>query len=501
MYKNALVTVSDKTGLVEFLKPLMEKGMRVVSTGGTSKFLKSHQLHVVDVTEQTGFPEVLSGRVKTLHPYIHMPLLAREWEEEDQKILREHNLEPFDLVVCNLYPFESHQETSEDKELVEWIDIGGPSLLRASAKNFFTITTLCSPEDYETVKEGTTLEERKKFSAKVFEHLSDYNALIAKRLQNKSKNFVLESDYFKTLRYGENPHQKATWYKKRNHRGLHQSKILQGKELSFNNLLDFSNGISSLIEFQEPCCVAIKHNNPCGVACGADVLLSVSRALEADPMSVFGGVLAVNCPIDKKTAEKIIHFFLEGVIAPDFSQEALEILKSKKNLRLLKWSDMKNFKFEKQTFKEIIGGILVQDRDHLTLEWNQDWKIIGEKPTPKIKEDLLFAWKVCAHLNSNAIAIVKDKQTLGLGMGQVNRVDAVRSSIERAKKFHLNKKEHIVLASDAFFPFPDSVELAFHAGIKWIIQPGGSLKDEEIIKKSQDLSVNMVLTGQRHFKH
>ena len=433
-YKNALVTVSDKTGLVELLKPLIEQGMRVVSTGGTSKFLRSHKLPVVDVTEQTKFPEIFSGRVKTLHPYIHMALLAREWEKSDQKILKEHKLQAFDLVICNLYPFENHQEISEDKELVEWIDVGGPSLLRASAKNFFTVTTLCSPEDYGKIQKGTTIEERKQLSAKVFEHLSQYDALIANRLQNKPTDFVVKADYFKTLRYGENPHQKAKWYKKKNHNGLHQSQILQGKELSFNNLLDFSSAISNLREFQEPCCVAIKHNNPCGIACGKDSLEAVSRSLEADPLSVFGAVLAVNFPVDKKIAEKIVGFFLEGLIAPDFSQEALEVLKSKKNLRVLKWSDIKSFEFEKKVFKEILGGVLVQDRDSLALQWNQNWKIIGENPTEQIKEDLMFAWKVCAHSDSNAIAIVRDKQTLGLGMGQVNRVDAVQLSLERAKK-------------------------------------------------------------------
>ncbi|MGI9548596.1 MAG: bifunctional phosphoribosylaminoimidazolecarboxamide formyltransferase/IMP cyclohydrolase [Bdellovibrionales bacterium] len=502
MYKNALVTVSDKTGLVEFLEPLIKQGLRVVSTGGTAEFLKSHKLPVTDVQDQTQFPEVLSGRVKTLHPYIHMPLLARSWKPEDQEVLKKYQLSSFDLVICNLYPFEKHQETQEDQDLVEWIDVGGPSLLRASAKNFFTVTTLCSPLDYSRFQKGTTLEERKQLASKVFDSLSRYDSLIAQRLKAAPKDYVLKGGYFKSLRYGENPHQKSSWYAKPDQQGLHQAKQLQGKDLSFNNLLDFSNGIHALREFKETCCVAIKHNNPCGVACGKDVFSSISRALEADPLSVFGGVLAVNGVVDKKSAQKITEIFLEGVIAPDFSQEALELLKTKKNLRVLKWKDLNAFKFENHNVKNILGGFLVQDQDPIiSHDWQADWKIIGETPTDKIKKDLIFAWKVCSHLKSNAISLVKDQQTIGLGMGQVNRVDALKLSIDRVRQFHPHKKENLVLASDAFFPFSDSIDQASQAGIQWIIQPGGSIKDEEVLQKSQDLGMNMILTGRRHFKH
>lgn len=500
-FKRALVTVSDKTGLVEFLKPLVDQGLQIVSTGGTAEFLKSHNLEVTLASEQTGFPEVFSGRVKTLHPHIFMPLLARSWKKEDQKVLKEYNLQSFDLVICNLYPFENHKDTQKDEELVEWIDVGGPSLLRAAAKNFFTITTLCCPQDYKGVTQGTTLEQRKALAAKVFKHLCQYDQNISERLEgDQVQDFSLKTRFIQNLRYGENPHQKAKWYQKPNKKGLHEAQVLQGSALSFNNILDFSAALSTLKEFNQPCCVAIKHNNPCGVACGEDVFLSVSQALEADPVSVFGGVLATNQPLDKKTAERLTQLFLEGIIAPDYSAEALEMLKVKPKLRVLKWPEINSFQKDDLAFKEVLGGVLVQTQDQVCQEWSDHWEIIGKAPSEQIKKDLLFAWKVCAHLTSNAIALVKDQQTVGLGMGQVNRVDAVKSSLERAHQFHPNKTS-FVLASDAFFPFADSIELAHKQGVSWIIQPGGSVKDKEIIKKSQDLGLNMVITGQRHFKH
>ena len=508
MFKNAFVSVSDKTNLIEFIKPLADKGMRVVATGGTAKFLKDGGVPVVDIVEQTSFKEVFSGRVKSLHPNIFMPVLARDWVKEDQKTLKEEGLEAFDLVVCNLYPFEQKMDIKEDQQLSEWIDVGGPSLLRASAKNFFTVTTLCFPDDYKKVQKGSSLEQRKQLAVKTFEYLSHYDSVIATRLgkdikqEDSPKSPSAKINFFKSLRYGENPHQKADWHKKIKEQGLHQAEVLQGKELSFNNLLDFSNAVESLREFHKPCCVAVKHNNPCGVACGKDIFSSVSEALQADPVSVFGGVLAINGLVDEKTAQKITELFLEGVVAVDFSKEALEVLKSKKNLRVLKWKDMMSFPMSKIKSKEILGGVLFQDRDQTAQKWNNAWTVIGTKSVPEdVKEDLLFAWKVCSHLSSNAIAIVKDQQTLGLGMGQVNRVDAVSSAIERAKKFHSKKTKNMILASDAFFPFADSIEIAFKAGVQWIIQPGGSIKDEEVIETVKKLGLNMVLTGQRHFKH
>ena len=512
MYKNALVSVSDKTGLADFLKPLAKKGMRIVSTGGTARFLRDRGFSVADLKEQTGFPEVFSGRVKSLHPHVYMPLLARGWELSDQEILREHKLRPFDLVVCSLYPFEKHKDSADDKDLAEWIDVGGPSLLRAAAKNFFSVTALCSPADYSRALSGFSLEERKKLAAKVFRHLSRYDSLIAESLEKakslgeaeslgEAKSFSLKGELIQKLRYGENPGQEAFWYRAEGASGgLHQAEILQGKPLSFNNLLDFSGAVSALREFEEPCCVAVKHNSPCGAACGKSALEAAAKSLEADPLSVFGGVLAINRPINSAAAEKILSVFLEAVAAPDFSPEALGILRRKKNLRVLKWPDLMSFA-PSSSFRQILGGILAQDGDRVARRWNEDWEIIGDRPSEKIKKDLLFGWKICAHLNSNAIAIAKDGQTLGLGRGQANRVDAVKSAIARRDQFHPRQREGAVLASDAFFPFPDSVEIAAKGGIQWLIQPGGSIKDKEVIKKVRDLGLNMILTRQRHFKH
>ncbi|MCY4512208.1 MAG: bifunctional phosphoribosylaminoimidazolecarboxamide formyltransferase/IMP cyclohydrolase [Bdellovibrionales bacterium] len=502
MFKNALVTVFDKTGLYECLKPLVEEGMRVVSTGGTAEFLKSKGLPVTMVEEQTGFPEILSGRVKTLHPLIHIPLLARKTKPADQQALEKYHLSPFDLVICNLYPFDKKTHIQDDEELVEWIDVGGPSLLRAAAKNFQTVTVLSSPEDYSRIKEGLSLDGRKRLAAKVFKRLSHYDSLVAARLTGQDRPLPGDAELVRTLRYGENPGQKAEWYKSSFTKGgLHQAECLQGRELSFNNLLDLEGALSTLKEFNESCCVSVKHNNPCGVACGNHVRESVVLSLNADPLSVFGGIVAVNQKLDKSSAEEMVKFFLEVIIAPDYSEEALDILSQKPKLRVLKWPEMESFSSTNRELREVSGGILLQDRDKVVSKWNENWKIIGEKPNLKMKEDLLFAWKVCAHLKSNAIALTKKKQTVGLGMGQVNRVSAVEQALSCQQRFHPHIDEGIILASDGFFPFPDSIERAAQGKVQWIIQPGGSIKDKEAVQKAKDLGLNMVLTGQRHFKH
>ena len=502
MFKNALVTVSDKTGLAEFIRPLVDKGMRVVSTGGTARYLKSHKIPITEVSEQTTFPEVLSGRVKTLHPFIHMPILARQNVPEDQDTLKKYNLDNFDLVVCNLYPFSQNSHLEDDKELVEWIDVGGPSLLRAAAKNFFKITALCSSEDYKITQNGnTSLEQRKKLAAKIFRHLSHYDMLIANRL-DETQSFFLQGEFLKTLRYGENPHQKGEWYKNLSSPiGIHEAQMLQGKELSFNNLLDLEAAVSTLKEFQEACCVCVKHNNPCGVAYGKQGNQVVEEAIKTDPVSVFGGIIATNQKVDASMAKTITEIFVECVIAPDFTEESLEIFSQKKNLRILKWPNF--YKTSSPVkWKQITGGILVQDQDQVDKVWNKEkWQIIGQKPSEAIKQDILFAWILCAHLKSNAIATVKNKKTIGLGMGQINRVDAVNLALSRARKFHPTIKSGIILASDAFFPFPDSVEVAAEQGVEWVIQPGGSIKDTEVLQRAQDLGVNVILTGKRHFQH
>jgi phosphoribosylaminoimidazolecarboxamide formyltransferase / IMP cyclohydrolase len=504
-FKNALVSVSNKNGLALFLKPLAEKGLRIVSTGGTSKHLRDNGFKVVEVAEQTGFPEVMDGRVRTLHPHIHMALLARSWDESDQKLLKDKRLEPFDLVVGNLYPFEeSLKEELEEREQVEMIDIGGPALLRAAAKSFERTVVICDPSDYEWILEKgeVTLEDRRRLAAKVFAHVSSYDSLIASHFSGGEvfSDFSWGGKAVQKLRYGENPQQDAYWLKTKGaQNGLHEARIIQGKPLSYNNILDLDAATSTVREFTEPCTVGVKHNNPCGVALGETVLESVRKALAADPVSIFGGIIACNRPVDGDTASIIAPIFLECVIAPSYSDEALKVFAAKKNLRVLEWTNLQetNATWE---FRSVTGGALVQSSDQIRA-WDPTWKIIGEKPSTKIVSDLMFAWKVCAHLKSNAIAVAGNEVTLGLGMGQVNRVDAVKQALERSKQFAKLHTADKCLASDAFFPFPDSIEVAAKEGIKWIIQPGGSVKDPEVEQAALQLKVNMVLTGERHFRH
>ena len=530
MFKNALISVSNKKGLVEFIQPLAQMGMRVVSTGGTAGYLKKAGISVVEIGEQTGFDEVMDGRVKSLHPRIYMPLLARSNHIGDQGILEEEGLSPFDLVVCNLYPFRE-KVCQGDEGLVEWIDIGGPSLLRAAAKNFEQITVLCDPADYESILNHgkiPDLEERRQLAGKVFSVLADYNNCIAEWLQpNENKNVTSNSDkrikkkwsppafpswekgggvtvkgqFYKTLRYGENPDQKASWFKIRQ-KGLQQAMCLQGKELSFNNICDVDAAVSVVREFQSPCSVAIKHNNPCGAACGDNMEEAVNLALQADPISVFGAVVAVNRPVSEAVAQAFCSLFLEAVIAPDYSPSALTLFQyKKKNLRVMKWPELVIKNQDQFNLHCVDGGILVQESQKIAEKWGTDWKSTGaKKPDSSVQSELLMAWKICAHLKSNAIALVSKNQTVGLGMGQVDRISAVKAAIQRWKNFH----SHVpfpVMASDGFFPFPDSIEEAAKSGIKWIIQPGGSLRDQKIISKAKALSVNMVLTGQRCFSH
>ena len=504
MYKRALISVSDKTGLEDFLKPLVKQGLRLVSTGGTAQFLKSKNFKVQEVKDLSSFPEALSGRVKTLHPFVFMPLLARKEVKEDQDVLKKYQLKAFDLLIVNLYPFETKALQLPDKEKTEWIDVGGPSLLRAGAKNYFQITTVCDPKDYPKVQKGLDLKARKQLAVKAFERLAQYDSRIAESL-NKEQNsrereFNLKGNFFRKLRYGENPHQKANWFTT-TETGLHSAEIIQGKELSYNNILDFETALQIVKDFVEPCTVAVKHNNPCGVALGDKISTCLKKALEADPVSVFGALLAFNQTVDENCAKQLKNIFLEGLIAPDFSQSALNILKTKKKLRILKWPKMLFHSSSQAELKKITGGFLLQDRDKLNKTWSKNWQIIGKTPSLEIRQDLLFAWKICSHLKSNAIAVVKKRQSLGLGMGQVNRVDSVRLALNRKDKFHPRQNKNLILASDAFFPFPDSIELAAKGGIRWIIQPGGSIRDQEVLDKCSKLQLNMIVTGQRHFKH
>ncbi|MCZ0932607.1 MAG: bifunctional phosphoribosylaminoimidazolecarboxamide formyltransferase/IMP cyclohydrolase [Oligoflexia bacterium] len=505
MYKRALISVSDKTGLEEFLKPLVEQGLELVSTGGTAKFLKSKNFKVQEVQDLTSFPEALSGRVKTLHPFIFIPLLARDKVKEDQEAQKNYKIQTFHLLIVNLYPFETQALQLEDKDKLEWIDVGGPSLLRAGAKNYPRITTICDPNDYPKAQKGANLKMRKQLAVKAFKRLAQYDSAIAESLNKKEqsateKKLSLNGSFFKKLRYGENPHQQASWFKTAEI-GLHSAQVIQGKELSYNNILDFETAVQTVRDFEEPCVTAVKHNNPCGVAIGDKISVCLEKALKADPISVFGGLLAFNQALDKSCAEQLTNIFLEGLIAPDFSRVALDILQNKKRLRVLKWSDMLSHSLTQHSLREVTGGFLLQDKDKADKTWPKNWQILGETPSPEVKRDILFAWKVCSHLKSNAIAIVKKGQSLGLGMGQVNRIDSVSLALTRRDRFHPQEKKDLILASDAFFPFPDSIELAFKGGVRWIIQPGGSIKDQDILEKSSKLQLNMILTGQRRFKH
>lgn len=501
-FKNALVSVSDKTGLVEFLRPHAQAGMRIVSTGGTAKTLRDAGLTVIDVSEQTGFPEVMDGRVKTLHPRVHMALLARTGHAGDTGLLKEQNLEPFDLIVVNLYPFEKTlNEGAAFSDLIEDIDIGGPSLLRAAAKNFSRATVVVDPADYSPLKTVPDERERQRLAAKAFAHVSSYDAMISQALApgERFTQFSLGGYKQQELRYGENPHQTATWYRRRGARGgWHEARILQGKELSYNNLLDLNAALGLLRDCQGPSAVAVKHNSPCGAASHENLSVAVARCLTSDPVSVFGGIVAISGEIGSAEAESLSQIFLECIVAPRFKPEALKVFEKKKNLRLLEWPGLMT-RDEFDRVQSIEGGFLVQNPDHVAA-WKPEWKILGAEPSASVRRDLSFAWAVAAHLKSNSIAIAEGGQTLGLGMGQVNRVDSVEIAIQRMRKFH-PKAQDAVLASDAFFPFPDSIELIHDAGIRWVIQPGGSLRDEDVFKRASELGLTMVLTGQRHFRH
>ena len=528
-FRNALVSVSDKTGLVDFIGPLVRKGMRLVATGGTARLLKKAGMAVLDISEQTGFKEVMDGRLKSLHPRIYIPLLARLNHPEDQKVLKKEGLNFFDLVVCNLYPF-SKKKAEKAPHLEEWIDVGGPSMLRASAKNFKHITVICDPADYSWVlQEGVpSLKKRRALAGKAFSLLSEYDHHIADWLSPPGRpqsglidgalSFGRDSQPSlgltprpplsggdagaggTSLRYGENPHQKAHWLQLEK-TGLHSAIKIQGKALSFNNISDLDSAVSLLRELDGPAVVAVKHNNPCGLACDLKTEKALNKALKADPVSVFGGIVALNQKVLAPSAKQLCSLFLEAVIAPDYSDSALKLFQSKKkNLRILKWPQLsqKNKTQGALSFRSVAGGMLVQEQK--PIQDLKKWQFLDTKPSKAIQADLLLSWKVVAHLKSNAIALVSKQQTVGLGMGHVSRVSAVEMAIRSYQKFHPQATD-LVLASDGFFPFPDSIELAGKAGIKWILQPGGSLRDKEVRAKATELNINMILTGQRVFAH
>ncbi|WP_297888699.1 bifunctional phosphoribosylaminoimidazolecarboxamide formyltransferase/IMP cyclohydrolase [Sulfurihydrogenibium sp.] len=511
--KRALISVSDKTGIVEFAKELVNLGYEIVSSSGTAKHLRENGIEVVEVSQIIGFPEILDGRVKTLHPKIHGGILAVRDNPNHMKQLQENGITPIDIVAINLYPFEKTVKKGSDlDEIIENIDIGGPAMVRASAKNYKYVAIITDPKDYNVViqelktKGDISLDTKKILSLKAFRHTAIYDSIISHVLNEK---FGINEDFpseltvpmrkKSPLRYGENPHQKASLYINPVEEGLSvaDSEILQGKEMSYNNYLDVEASLLLVKEFENPACVIVKHNNPCGVAESDNILNAYKLALQTDPKSAFGGIVAFNRELDEETAQTLTQLFLEVVVAPSFSKEALEVLKSKKNLRVVK---VKNFEkdTEGKDLKRLSGGYLIQDRDkglYETLE-----VVTQRKPSEKELEDLLFALKVVKHVKSNAVVIAKDRRSVGIGVGQTSRVDSLETAVKKAKEFGL-ELEGSVLASEAFFPFRDSIDFASKYGIKAVIQPGGSIRDNEVIKACNEHGIAMIFTKMRHFKH
>lgn len=499
MIKRALISVFDKTGILDFAKFLEEKGVEIISTGGTYKHLKENNVKVVEINEVTDFPEMLDGRVKTLHPNIHGGILAIRENAEHMETIAKHHIDTIDMVIVNLYPFfEKVKEDLEFDEKVEFIDIGGPTMLRAAAKNFKDVTVISDVSDYEKVKEEiianneVSLKLKKTLAGKVFNLMSAYDGAIANFLLDEEYPEYLSISYKKIqdLRYGENPHQSAAYYGSTMVNGaMNDFTILNGKELSYNNIKDLDIAWKVACEFEETSCCALKHNTPCGVAIGENVYDAYTKAYECDPISIFGGIVAVNKKVDKKTAEEMVKIFLEIVAAPDFDEDALEVLRTKKNLRVLK---LKNTPQDKKYMVTVDGGILIQEEDHKLAD---SFEVVTEKaPSKEELDQLTFAMKVVKYVKSNAIVVVNDYRAVGIGGGQVNRIWATKEALERGEGA-------TILASDAFFPFGDVVEEAAKMGIKSIIQPGGSIRDKDSIEKCNENGISMVFTGVRHFKH
>ncbi|MFD3261139.1 bifunctional phosphoribosylaminoimidazolecarboxamide formyltransferase/IMP cyclohydrolase [Paenibacillus lentus] len=512
--KRALVSVSDKTGIVDFCRGLSQLGVEIISTGGTKSLLSKEGIPVIGISDVTGFPEVLDGRVKTLHPAVHSGLLAVRDSAEHQAQMKELGLDYIDLVVVNLYPFQETiakpDVTYEDA--IENIDIGGPTMLRSAAKNHAFVSVVVDSNDYskvldEIAAEGdTTLDTRKQLAAKVFRHTAAYDALISDYLSNVNgdplpERFTVTYEKIQDLRYGENPHQKAAFYRKPLAAAdtLTSAEQLHGKELSYNNINDANAALQIVKEFEEPAVVVVKHMNPCGVGIGASIYEAFRKAHEADPVSIFGGIVAANRIIDEATALLLKEIFLEIILAPGFTDEAIAVLTQKKNIRLLKVNGLELGVNRKSQLvvTSIDGGMIVQDSDVHSLQ-ESDLKVVTDRaPSEEELKQLLFAWKVVKHVKSNAIVLAKDDMTIGVGAGQMNRVGSAKIAIEQAG----DKVNGSVLSSDAFFPMGDTVEAAAKAGVTAIIQPGGSVKDEESIQMANKYGVAMVFTGIRHFKH
>ena len=508
----ALISVWDKTGLDGFVKGLDSLGWELIASGGTATYIEELGLPVTSVESVTEFPEMLGGRVKTLHPYIHAGILARREVDADLDALDEHGIELFDLVCVNLYPFEqvAREHGVREEEAVEMIDVGGPSMLRGAAKNFAHVTPVCRPADYAPVlaelRESGQVshESRRALAATAFATSAAYEAVIARWFAEREAFppvYVPVFEKQRDLPYGENPHQGAAYYSERGARThlLAMVDQLHGRELSFNNLNDLNAGRLAVREFTLPACVIVKHANPCGVAVGATIEEAYSRALAADSVSAYGGVVVLNRGVSAALGEQLAAQFVEVLFAPGFDEVALEALVRKQSIRILNDLERRSGEASERDYKRVLGGLLVQDRDWDVAD-REGMEVVAGNPDEAAWGDLLFAWRVCKHVSSNAIVLAKDLQTLGIGAGQMSRVDAVRIAIEKATELG-HSLAGASLASDAFFPFPDGPNLALDAGVTALIQPGGSKRDDEIVDVVEDAGAAMIFTGRRHFRH
>ena len=509
--KRALVSVSDKTGLVDFVRGLESLGWEIIATGGTKRLLDESGVKTIGISEVTGFPEICDGRVKTLHPKVHGGILARRDIPAHMETLKENGIETIELVCVNLYPFRQTiaKEGVTMEDAIENIDIGGPSMVRSAAKNWKDVTIVCDPADYDTVlaeikADGFTSDEtRLKLSAKAYTHTAEYDMCISTYMREKaglSEKLFLEYDIKQSLRYGENPHQSAKFYSlpTPGAYSLASAEQIQGKELSYNNIQDANAALNIVRDFDEPFCVALKHMNPCGAAIGNTVEEAWQAAYESDKVSIYGGIVAVNRELTEEVALGMKPIFLEIVMAPSFTPEALEVLSHKKNLRVLK-IDMTKDESKPMQYVSVNGGMLVQHLDTLNVNIVPEMCVTMVQPSDKIFTDLKFAWRIVKHVKSNAIVVAKDGHTLGVGAGQMNRVGSAEIALKEAQAAGFT--EGLILASDGFLPFDDTVALAAQYGVTAIVQPGGSIRDEDAIKKADELGITMLFTGIRHFKH
>ncbi len=507
----ALISVSDKRGVVEFARSLRELGWEVIATGGTMKLLRDSGVEVLNISDVTGFPEICDGRVKTLHPKVHGGLLARRDDPEHLRALKENGIGFIDMVCVNLYPFRETiaKPGVKMEDAIENIDIGGPSMLRSAAKNWADVTVVCDPDDYAQILSeirasgNTGKATRLKLSAKAYTHTAQYDAMIAAYMRAQAgldEKLFLEFDLVQSLRYGENPHQSAKFYREgeRTPYSLAFARQLNGKELSYNNIQDANAALCIVREFDAPFCVGLKHMNPCGAAVGADVADAWTKAYEADKVSIFGGIVATNRTVTREAAELMKPVFLEIIMAPKFDEGALEVLCAKKNLRLLE-VDMTPDAGAPKQYVSVNGGLLVQELDVATKAVTADMCVTEQKPTAAQLDDLNFGWRIVKHVKSNAIVVVKEGRTLGVGAGQMNRIGSAEIALKQARAAGFT--EGLVLASDGFFPFDDCVTLAADYGVAAIVQPGGSVRDEDSVRKADEKGIAMCFAGERHFKH